>query len=139
MPLDDAARDPGAGVARLFALRVAALAEVVDAGVDDNGAARDGVVGALLQRDEAVVDEDVGRVALAVRQHVAQVSHVALRRAGVAVVFLKEKLSPFVAIPWIIQGDSGCHGLGWIFVIPLYAWFCLADENLAELPLQLGE
>ena len=103
MPLDDAARDPGAGVARLFALRVAALAEVVDAGVDDNGAARDGVVGALLQRDEAVVDEHVGRVALAVRQHVAQVAHVALRRAGVAVVFLKERLSPFKAIPGIIR------------------------------------
>ena len=44
-----------------------------------------------LQRDHAVVDEDVGGVAVAVRQDIPQVAHVALRRAGVAVLLLEDE------------------------------------------------
>ena len=56
-----------------------------------------------MQRDHAVVDEDVGGVALAVREDVAQVAHVAIGRAGVAMVFLEDRLCPFTAIPGIIS------------------------------------
>ena len=94
VPRDDAAREPGAGVARLEAFRVATAAQVVDSLVHDDGAAHDGVLGALLQRDEAVVDEHVGGVAVAVRQDVAEVADVALRRVGVAVVLLHEVNRP---------------------------------------------
>ena len=48
VPADDAAGDPGAGVARLLALGVAALAQVVRAGVDDDRPPQDGVLRALL-------------------------------------------------------------------------------------------
>ena len=49
VPADDAAGDPGAGVARLLALGVAALAHVVGAGVDDDSSAHYGVLDALLE------------------------------------------------------------------------------------------
>ena len=49
MPADDAAGDPGAGVARLLALGVAALAHVVGSGVYDDRPAQDGVLRTLLE------------------------------------------------------------------------------------------
>ena len=79
---NDTASRPGAGVARLETLLVAALAQVVGAGVDDDGAADDAL--GTDELDVLVVDGALG-VALAVRLDVAEVAHVAslVRRAAV--------------------------------------------------------
>lgn len=71
---NDTAGRAGAGVASLEGLLVAALAEVVGAGVDNDGAADD-ALGAN-QLDEGVLDGALG-VALAVGLDVAQVTDVA--------------------------------------------------------------
>lgn len=76
---NDTASRAGASVASLLALLVAALAQVVGAGVDNNGAAKD-ALGAD-QLDELVGDGAVG-VALGVGLEVAQVADVALAVGG---------------------------------------------------------
>ena len=95
---DDTARRTAARVARLLALLVAALAEVVGAGVDDDGAAEH-ALGAD-QLDELVGDAALG-VALAVRLEVAQVADVALAVLGRA-VGLGE------GVDWVGRGGQLC-------------------------------
>lgn len=72
---NDTAGRAGASVASLLALLVATLAQVVGAGVDNNGAAED-ALGAD-QLDELVGDGALG-VALGVGLEVAQVANVTL-------------------------------------------------------------
>lgn len=76
---NDTASRAGASVASLLALLIAALAQVVGAGVDNNGAAKD-ALGAD-QLDELVGNGAVG-VALGVSLEVAQVADVALAVGG---------------------------------------------------------
>ena len=76
---NDTASGTSASVASLLALLVLALAEVVGAGVDDDGAAED-ALGAD-QLDELVGDGALG-VALGVGLEVAQVADVALAVGG---------------------------------------------------------
>jgi len=76
---NDTASGTSASVASLLALLVLALAEIVGAGVDDNGAAED-ALGAD-QLDELVRDGALG-VALGVGLEVAQVADVALAVGG---------------------------------------------------------
>lgn len=79
---DNTASGTGASVASLLALLVLALAEVVGAGVDDDGAAEDAL--RADQLDELVRDGALG-VALGVGLEVAQVADVALAVGGGAV------------------------------------------------------
>jgi hypothetical protein len=79
---NDAASRTSASVASLLALLVRALAEVVGAGVDDDGAAEDAL--RADQLDELVRDGALG-VALGVGLEVAQVADVALAVGGGAV------------------------------------------------------
>lgn len=79
---NDTASGAGTSVASLLALLVLTLAEIVGAGVDDNGAAED-ALGAD-QLDELVRDGALG-VALGVGLEVAQVADVALAVGGGAV------------------------------------------------------
>lgn len=79
---NDTASGPAARIARLLALLVAALAEVVGAGVHDDGAAEHALGPDEL--DELVADAALA-VALAVRLEVAQVADVALAVLGRAV------------------------------------------------------
>ena len=79
---NNTASGTGAGVASLLALLVLALAEVVGAGVDDDGAAEDAL--RADQLDELVRDGALG-VALGVGLEVAQVADVALAVGGGAV------------------------------------------------------
>jgi hypothetical protein len=76
---NDTASRTSASVASLLALLVLALAEIVGAGVDDNGAAEDAL--RADQLDELVRDGALG-VALAVGLEVAQVADVALAVGG---------------------------------------------------------
>lgn len=76
---NDTASRAGTGVASLQTLLVATLAQVVGAGVDDNGAADD-ALGAD-QLDKAVLDRALG-VALGIGLDVAEVTDVAVRIAG---------------------------------------------------------
>ena len=76
---NDAASGTSASVASLLALLVLALAEVVSAGVDDDGAAED-ALGAD-QLDELVRDGALG-VALSIGLEVAKVTDVALAVGG---------------------------------------------------------
>jgi hypothetical protein len=96
--VDDPARHPRARVPRLETLVVAPLAKIVDAAVDDDRTTEDRVLSAFLQRDDPVVYEDVGGVAVAVRQDVAQVAHVtlAMNNRGVAVGFLETQVEKYV-------------------------------------------
>ena len=79
---NDTASGTSASVASLLALLVLALAEVVGAGVDDDGAAEDAL--RADQLDELVRDGALG-VALGVGLEVAQVADVALAVGGGAV------------------------------------------------------
>ena len=79
---NNTASGTGAGVASLLALLVLALAEVVGAGVDDDGAAENAL--RADQLDELVRDGALG-VALGVGLEVAQVADVALAVGGGAV------------------------------------------------------
>lgn len=79
---DNTASGTGASVASLLALLVLALAEVVGAGVDDDGAAENAL--RADQLDELVRDGALG-VALGVGLEVAQVADVALAVGGGAV------------------------------------------------------
>jgi hypothetical protein len=79
---DNTASRTGASVASLLALLVLALAEVVGAGVDDDGAAEHAL--RADQLDELVRDAALG-VALGVGLEVAQVADVALAVRGGAV------------------------------------------------------
>ena len=93
---NDAASGTSASVASLLALLVLALAEVVSAGVDDDGAAED-ALGAD-QLDELVRDGALG-VALGVGLEVAQVTDVALAVGGGAVGLV-------VGVDWREDGVS---------------------------------
>lgn len=73
---DDAASRARTRIARLLAFLVAALAQVVGAGVHDNGAAEHALRADEL--DQLVGDGAYG-VALAIRLEVAEVTDVALR------------------------------------------------------------
>ena len=79
---NDTASGTSTSVAGLLALLVLTLAEIVGAGVDDNGAAEDAL--RADQLDELVRDRALG-VALAVGFEVAQVADVALLVAGSSV------------------------------------------------------
>lgn len=98
---DDTASGTSASVASLLALLVAALAEVVGAGVDNDGAAED-ALGAD-QLDVLVGDSALG-VALGVGLEVAQVADVALAVGGSTVGLV-------VGVDW--EGGRLVDGGGW--------------------------
>ena len=68
-------------------------APVVLVRVDDDGPARDGVGPAVLQRDDAVHQVDLGRDAVAHGMDVAEVAHVSLVGQGAGMRFLKKKMT----------------------------------------------
>ena len=80
LQLDDAAAQPRPRRPRGGRVRGSALAEVVLAGVEDEGAARDAGVRPV-ERGQRVRKGD-GHLARAARLHVAQVTHVPLVGAG---------------------------------------------------------
>lgn len=102
---NDTASGTSASVASLLALLVLALAEVVGAGVDDDGAAED-ALGAD-QLDELVRDGALS-VALGVGLEVAQVTDVALAVGGgavglvVGVDWWEER-----GVSWLVAGREG--------------------------------
>lgn len=103
---NDTASGTSASVASLLALLVLALAEVVGAGVDDDGAAED-ALGAD-QLDELVRDGALG-VALSIGLEVTQVANVALAVGGGAVGLV-------VGVDWWEDG------VRWLWIGRVCSW-----------------
>lgn len=89
--LDDPARHPRPRVASLEALFVSPRAQIIGAGVNHDRPTQDPVVFALLQGDEFVKDENLGRESRMEGKDVAQVSDVTVQTEGVAVRFLEQE------------------------------------------------